>query len=287
MQPLTAFNYWDIVFLFSCNGLMFKVFVQYLFLMNQLCTRSLSPLANSTPSYCPLLLCGIFKYYPCCPVFRLPASPYVSMETHFQHQFLMNVWCWSIGNHMIAPFVSEHSVWLRCIWISYRRPYRIKTVVAAWWCTALCCLTLNRVLWVLHLPLWSMDLACKVTRSHAPSSLVGHLKDMVYQQKCRQENCCRELWNYHKAINSLFFSHMSFCCGVSWHSFLLMLYIQQVKTSLLLPLCGRLTLNEYSVCLLWSYLTCNFILLYSMIKYWYCKIFGYSPVHLLKKLVVM
>jgi hypothetical protein len=32
------------------------------------------------------------------------------METHFKHQFLMHIWCRTIGNDIIAPFVIEHFV---------------------------------------------------------------------------------------------------------------------------------------------------------------------------------
>jgi len=38
MQPLRAFNYWDIVFPFNRNGLMFKVTVQYQSVLHRLCT---------------------------------------------------------------------------------------------------------------------------------------------------------------------------------------------------------------------------------------------------------
>jgi len=159
------------------------------------------------------------------------------METHFQHQFLMNIWCRIIGNNMVAPFVIEHCVTAMYLSFIQKTVPLLHTGLRLWlqhggaprhvgwhWTEYfnLHCLLVTFATLVLGPSLQGDQV------SH-PFMSCGTPERHGLQHKCRHENRCRELWNYHKAITSLFTYVFLLWCYLT-HSFLLLSYIQQGKT---------------------------------------------------------
>lgn len=155
-------------------------------LTNQLHVYSLPPLVNAILSYTSLIFYDIYKYDTCGRVSSMSASPHITMETHLQHRFSVNIWCHIIRNHLTGPCVIADYMTAAYYLNSFRTHsyfcYKTslcrqgKNVVSTWWCASSSQPTHNMPLsYLLDWLFWSMYLACKVTRSHASSlRLVGH-----------------------------------------------------------------------------------------------------------------